>query len=457
MTEHEGSGEKSAGGPTPEEIARLEAERDELKARVEELDSQPGRPSRFRRVMAPILMVMTVLVFTVTVPAAWGNRTILNTDRYVATVAPLADDPAVQASIARKVTAQVFSALDVQGKLGGVLPENLAILAAPMTNAVQGFVEEQVLKVVEGDGFAKFWEEANRFVHTNVMAILNGESETVSTAEGKVLLNLMPLVNLALVQIQGVATDLVGRDVTIPQVVPGSLPAEAVTQLESALGVDLPDDFGSIVVYDSEELGALQQALNAFQKLLVLLVLLIPILIGLTLWVSTRRRRTLIQLAAGGAIGLVLVRRGMLLIRKDLFESVDTAEFPSVRVLTDQLTASLFRYTAVLLAIVLATLVVALVTGPYPWAVSLRGWVRDAARSVGAALGGKAAPETGRTRWISAHRDGIMLGVAAVGVALIFFVDLSAIAFLVVAAVVGLLELALSRMRREEPTSAEAA
>ena len=53
-------------------------------------------------------------------------------------MAPLADDPAVQESIASKVTAQVFSALDVQGKLDGVLPENLAVLAAPLTSACRG-------------------------------------------------------------------------------------------------------------------------------------------------------------------------------------------------------------------------------------------------------------------------------------------------------------------------------
>jgi len=396
-------------------------------------------------------------VFTITGPAAWGNRTVLNTDRYVATVAPLAEDPAVQASIAHKVTDQVFDALDVQGKLAGVLPENLAILAAPMTNAVQGFVEEQVLKVVQSDAFAKFWEEANRFVHTQVLAILNGDSERVNLVEGRVLLNLMPLVNLALAQIQGVASDLVGRDVTIPPVTPGMLPDQAVAALESALGVDLPEDFGSIAVYDSNDLAALQKALNVSQKLLLLLIVLIPILIALTLWVSPRRRRTLIQLAAGGAIGLVLVRRGALLLRESLFESVDTQGFPAVRVLTDQLTNSLFRYTAVLLAVVLLALVVALLTGPYPWAVALRGWVRDAGRSVGAALGGTAVHETSRTRWIGAHRDGLMLGVAAVGVALIFFVDLSAIGFLVVAVLLGVLELALIRMGREEPEPAEAA
>ena len=371
-------------------------------------------------------------------------------------MAPLADDPAVQESIASKVTAQVFSALDVQGKLDGVLPENLAVLSAPLNSAVQGFVEDQVLKLTQSDAFARFWEEANRFVHTQILAVLEGEGETVSVVEGKVLLNLMPLVNLALVQIQGVATDLVGRDVTIPEVTEDTIPAEAVADLEAALGVDLPEDFGSIAVYDSEELGALQQALHVFQRLLLLLLLLIPVLIAMTLAVSTRRRRTLIQLAAGATLGLVVVRRGALLLRKNLFESVDTEELPGVRVLTDQLTDSLFRYTTVLLAIVLVTLLVALITGPYPWAVRLRGWVRDAGLTAGAALGGT-LPETSRTRWVAAHRDGLMLGLAGVAVAVLFFVDLSGIGFLVLAAILILLELALARIGRAEPEPAEAA
>jgi hypothetical protein len=454
MDEH---GEGMGTGEVPEaDVERLRAERDDLQARVQELEDRPGRRSRLRRGITPALVVLTVLVFTITVPAAWGNRTVLNTDRYVATVAPLAEDPAVQASIAEKVTDQVFAALDVQGKLGDLLPDNLAILAAPMTNAVQDFVQDQVLKVVQSDAFATFWVEANRFVHTQILAILEGEGETVSVVEGKVLLNLMPLVNLALAQIQGVASDLVGRDVTIPPVTPGMLPDRAVAALEDALGVDLPDDFGSIEVYDSEDLAALQQGLYVFQRALVLLVVLIPILVALTLWVSPRKRRTLIQLAAGATLGLVLIRRGALLLREDLFDSVDTERFPGVRVLANDLTESLFRYTAVLLAIVVITLLVALITGPYPWAVAFRGWVRDAGRSVGAAIGGAKLPETDRARWIGAHRDGLMLAVAVVAILLLFFVDLSAFWFWVVAAATAVLEFALARMRREEPEPAEA-
>jgi hypothetical protein len=450
VVDEEGNGpEEHSPEEIEAELARVQAERDELEARVESLAARPQRRRRLRRVFAPILVALTVLVFTVTVPAVWGARTVLNTDRYVATVAPLADDPAVQASIATKLTDQVFAALDVEGVLADALAalgDRARLLAAPLTNAMRGFVQQQVERLVASEAFETFWVEANRFVHTQVLAILRGEGDTVSIVQGKVLLNLLPLVNLALGSIQQVATDLVGRDVTLPQIQPGEAPGEAITKLESALGVDLPDSYGQIPVYDSDDLAALQQAVSTSERLLVLLLILIPVLVAASLWVSTRRRRTLIQLAAGAAIGLVVVRRIAILTRDDLFERVDTQRFPSVRVLTDELMASLFRYTSILLVVMLLVLLIALISGPYPWAVTARGWVRDGARGIASAAGGREVPETGRVRWLREHRDGLMLGGALVAVVLLLLFDLSLWGFAIVAVVTALYELALARL-----------
>lgn len=452
----EGEG-RTTGGES--ELERVKAERDDLTHQVEALEGRPRKRHRTRRILAPILVVLTVLVFTATVPAAWGARTVLNTDRYVATVAPLANDPAVQQSIARKVTAQVFEALNVEGVISDALAsigDRATVLAGPLTTALRGFVQEQVLRVVQSDAFDTFWTEANRFVHTQVVEILKGNEEQVSVVEGKVLLNLVPLINLALVQIEGVAGDLIGRDVTLPQIDPDTPRSEAVNRLEQALGVNLPDDYGSIQVYDADSLAALQQALYTFQRLLILLLILIPVLVAVTLLVSTRRRRTLIQLAVGGAIGLVLIRRLAIVGRDDLFASVDTQDFPSVRVLTNELMDSLFRYTGILLAIVLLTLLIALLTGPYPWAVVFRRWVGDLGRSVGAAVGGKPLPETGRLRWIRDHRDGLMLAGGVLAVALFLFVDLTLLAFVVVGVLLALYELALWRLAPEPADAGEA-
>jgi hypothetical protein len=434
------------------ELKRVEAERDELEAQLESIEARPEKRQRIRRIFTPILVALSIVVFTVTVPAVWGARTVLNTDRYVATVGPLAEDPAVQASIATKLTDQVFLALNVEGTLSSVLGEigeRATVLAAPLTTAVKGFVRDQVLKVVQSDAFQTFWVRANTFVHTQVVALLRGDAQDVTVREGKVLLNLLPLVNLALGSIQRVASDLVGRDVTLPTIQEGEAPNESITKLEQALGISLPDSYGQLVVYDTEDLAALQQAVSTLERLLVLLLVLIPVLVAASLWVSTRRRRTLIQLAAGAAVGLVVIRRIAIISRDSLFERVDTERFPSVRVLTDELMESLFRTTAVLLAIVLLTLLIALITGPYPWAVTGRGWVRDGARGIAAASSGHATPDTGRARWLRDHRDGLMLGGAIVAVLVLLLFDLSLWGFVIAGIVLALYELALSRLGHE--------
>jgi hypothetical protein len=450
--ESNGSDEERSPEELEAEVERLRAEREDLEARVESLEAKPQKRQRTRRILTPILVALSILVFTITVPAAWGARTVLNTDRYVATVAPLADDPAVQASIATKLTDQVFAALNVQETLSdalGALGDRATVLAGPLTIAVKGFVRDQVEKVVASDAFKTFWVEANRFVHTQVLAILRGDTETITTREGKVLLNLLPLVNLALGSIQTVASDLVGRDVALPQISEEDIPSASIAKLEQALGVDLPDTYGQVVVYDSEDLAALQKALYLFERLLVLLLVLILILVAASLLVSTRRRRTLIQLAAGAAVGLVVIRRIAIMSRDTVFDRVDTQRFPSVRVLTDDLMESLFRYTAILLAIVLLVLVIALITGPYPWAVTVRGWVRDGTHAIAAAFSGERLPDSGRVRWLRDHRDALMLGGAVFAVALLLLFDLSLWGFVIAGIVIALYEIALARLGHE--------
>ena len=53
------------------EVERLEAERQQLEARVETLEAKPVKRRRMRRIATPILVALSIIVFTVTVPAAW--------------------------------------------------------------------------------------------------------------------------------------------------------------------------------------------------------------------------------------------------------------------------------------------------------------------------------------------------------------------------------------------------
>ena len=450
MSEEGGPPQDQSPDEIKAELERMTAERDQLEAKVETLEA-PKR-HRLRRIVTPILVALAVIVFTVTVPAAWSARTVLNTDRYVATVEPLAKDPAVQQAIATRLTDEVFQALDVQTVISNALAaigERATLLAGPLTNALHGFVQDQVLKVVQSDAFETFWVQANRFVHTQVLAVLRGEGDTVSVVGGKVTLNLLPLVNLALGSIERVSSDLVGGQVTLPTIEPSDVPSEAITRLEQALGIDLPSNYGQIVVYDSNDLEALQKAVYWSERLVILLLLLIPILVAAALLVSTRRRRTLIQLSVGGAVGLVVIRRLAIISRDRLFDQVDTQRHPAVRVLADTLLDRLFWVTGILLAIVLLALLIALITGPYPWAVAVRGWVRDVGRGVASAVRGEHVDETGRVVWLRQHRDGLMLGGGVVALICLFLLDLSFLGFAILTIVLVLYEFAIYGIGRE--------
>jgi hypothetical protein len=402
---------------------------------------------RVRRIATPVVVGLAILVFAATVAGAWARRTVLDTDRYVEIVGPLADDPAVQVVVADRVTGRVMMLLDVETLVGDALPERAAFLTAPMANAVQGFVREQVQRVLASDAFARFWTEANRFAHSRVVAILDGEAATLSTREGKVLLNLLPLVNLALAQIKVFAAGLVDPDVAIPEIDVSNPPEEAIAPLEQALGRDLPDDFGQIAVYDADELGSFQRAVRLFDRSVIVLAILLPILVVLALWLSRRRRRTLIQLMAGFAIVAIVERRLALAATQDALGELEPPGRTVAEAFADRLLASLFDYTGGLLAVALLVLVVAIVTGPYPWAVSARSYIRDLASRWGGRISEERSGSPALV-WVRAHRDALMLGWVAVVILVLAVADVTIVGLLLILAIAGSVALLIHRVGR---------
>jgi hypothetical protein len=436
-----------------DDVEHLREERDALERRVEDLEARPQRRRRTARVVATILTVLAVVVFAVAVPGLWARRTLLDTDRYVATAAPLAQDPAVQEYLARTVTQQVFVALDVQTRLADVLQERdprLAFLAGPISNGVEGFVQDQLLKVFASDAFATAWEEANRFAHSQLIAALEGGGDTVTVQNGKVVLNLLPLVNQGLAAISGVVTDLVGHQITLPEISGDEVPSEAITKLESALGIDLPDNLGTVVVYNSEELAAVQKGVNLASRAIVALAILFLILAAVAVWVSPRKRRTVLQLATALAVVLVVERRFAIAESNAIIDKVKPENQAAARAVVDQVLGSLLRYTGWFLAIAVVVLLVGLVSGPYPWAIKLRRWVADV---VATAVGSMRGREPGAATWVAAHRDALMMGGAVVGALVLLIADLSLIGFLVFAVVIAVYELIVYRAGAVRPES----
>src|SRR3954468_16898035 len=94
-----------AVSPGTEDIAELRAERDAAVAALGKTDRRRAKGGFARRISVGLLVVLFAVLVPVTFVSAWTHRTVMNTDAYVDTVAPIASDPEVTAAVSRLITA----------------------------------------------------------------------------------------------------------------------------------------------------------------------------------------------------------------------------------------------------------------------------------------------------------------------------------------------------------------
>src|SRR4051812_37563533 len=163
-------------GDDATETERLRAEVQELRARL--AATPPPAPRRidagrmWRPAVAAVLLCLVVVMAPLSVVATWAHRQVSDTDQYVATVAPLASDPAVQNAISDRITTEVLGYVDVKALTTQVvdglaergLPEDaglgLRALTVPLVKAIENFVRQRVDALVRSDAFARAWVSA---------------------------------------------------------------------------------------------------------------------------------------------------------------------------------------------------------------------------------------------------------------------------------------------------------
>ena len=123
-----------ATGPEPD-AAALQAEVDRLQAENAALAA--GRSRRRwngRAVASVVLMVIASLLLPVGVLGFWGQRTLLDTEQYVSTVAPLSQDPSIRTAVGDVISAQLHERVDLQQRVYDLLPEQAKPLAGPIAS-----------------------------------------------------------------------------------------------------------------------------------------------------------------------------------------------------------------------------------------------------------------------------------------------------------------------------------
>jgi hypothetical protein len=279
-----------------EEVARLRTEVATLQSRLEDRSRRQFALLALRRVAAGVFIMITAFALVASVVGLWAATTVLSTDRWVSTVAPLPKDPKIAAAVAEYSTTQLFEAIDVQQRIETVLPQQAAFIAGPVTGQLRTTIRNTVVNVMQSDQFQRIWVELNTRVHDRVMAIVEGRSELITAAEDHVEIDLLPLINQVLRDLSAQLPTLFGKQITLPDLSSGAIPDNLRTRVQDALGVTLPANFAQFTIYDSGQLWAVQQSVANAKRYLALFVTGTVVLLLVALLISPWRRRTLVQL-----------------------------------------------------------------------------------------------------------------------------------------------------------------
>jgi hypothetical protein len=187
-----------------------------------------------------------------------------------------------------------------------------------------------------------------------------------------------------------------------------------------------------------------------FDGLTLILPLVTIALIALCLWLSVNRRRTVLQLAVGVSLLMIIERRSVLHEQSAL---ADAARNPQVaQSILGDLLRGFFTLTAWVLAVAVVVLVIAVLCGPYRWAVAMRSWVKRAGRSIAEARSG--ARRGPVVAWLASHVAALQLAGAVVAGILLWIVSVSWLSFLIIGVLLAAYEVYLQRIKPAPPDEA---
>jgi hypothetical protein len=396
------------------EVERLRAEVERLHAALDRRATgeteRVRRPSTpwWRRLVIGVCVLLAAVLAPLSVVAIWAHDQISDTDRYVQTVAPLADDPAIQAAVTTRISDALTSRLDVravtqqavdalaQRGLSPTATASLTALLPALSNGVDNFVHTQVGKLVKSDQFATAWEQANREAHTQMVAVLTGETgQAVEVQGSSVKLNLAVLID-------AVKQRLVDAGFTLAE--------------------RIPEVNAQFTLFQSADLAKAQTGFRLLSAAATALPIIALILLGAAVALSRRPRRTLMIGALAVAVSMLALGAALNLFRVLYLGAIPTDQLPAdaAAVIYDRLVSFIRLNLRAVLVLFLAIAFVAWVSGPEPAPASVR---RATSRALDLARHGsdRAGLDTGAFGRALGRNKAIIRG-AVLGLVVVFYV-----------------------------------
>jgi len=404
---------QTGGGSMPAHGAQAlepgeRAELERLRAEVAQLRSRPPVRQRrrigWRSPVASLLIVLACVLAPVSVMAVWTANQVSDTSRYVANMAPLAKNPAIQGALTDKITTEIVSHIPVTALTNQAasalssrgLPRVAGLLksfAPSIASALAGFIHSQVHKFVTSTAFANLWVRLNTVAHAELVKALSGQGPSaVSISNGQVTLSLGPFINMAKQRISARGLTIVNK---------------------------LPPINPTFELFSAKYLVKAQTGYRLINDLKIVLPILALLLFAIGVYVAKNHRRALVGAGLGLAASMVVLAAGLLIFRGIYLNSVPNSKLPAnaAAALYDILVRFIKEGLRTLLVVGLVVAAAAFITGPSVTAVRTRAafangfaWVRGRGLNTGPV-----------GQWTYAHRKALRIGATAIAVLIFVF------------------------------------
>ncbi|MFE4059342.1 hypothetical protein ACFXP3_24110 [Streptomyces sp. NPDC059096] len=383
---------------------RDSGELDALRQRLSVLEKAGPAHHPFRSFGSVLLILFAALLSLLSVVAVWANSIVRDTDRYVATVGPLARDPDVQKAVTNRVTAAVLAQIDVDALVKelasaasqkGVPPRAANLLKSldrPISQGLKQLISGTVQRVVTSSAFEKVWVDGNRRAHAALDKALTGQANSaVSLKNNQVTIDVGPVV----------------AQVKDRLVSAGLAPAAKIPTVHT--------DF---VVFASKDVGKIKTYLRILQILGGWLPVIALLVAAAGVYVAFNRRHALIGVALAVFVAMLVLGVALTVVRDTYLSHLPPGSSQAAAgTVYDALIKFLRAGVRALAAVALLTAVGAFLAGPSRVAVLTRrgcrrsiSALRGVAESAGLRLGAVGRFVHRYKRWIGAA----VLVVAAV-------------------------------------------
>ncbi len=250
-----------------------------------------------RRAVSAALACLAALALVLAAAATWTTRTALDTGQFVALTGPVIDQQPVRDALATDVADQL-----------------VRLVAVP---ALKPLAEREAATVVASPSFRPLWFSALATAHREVVAVLEGTDQSLTTtagngrSTGEVRLDLIAVVADVLHRLPPTATALLGRAGGLP-VPAGATAAQLHAAVAKFLGIQLPAGFATVPLLPTSALHVARTAVHVLDGAAPVLLVVGAVLLALSLVLARRRSMTFVwfglALAACTAVGYLAAR-----------------------------------------------------------------------------------------------------------------------------------------------------